>query len=97
MRAQAALGLGRIGPDAAAAAPRLIGLLEEADEMVRCQAAQALGEIGGDFGATVAALADLLHDASAAVKVAAARALGALRKAAVRVSADARPALAGPG
>ena len=82
VRAQAALALGRIGPDAAAAAPRLIGLLEEADEMVRCQAAQALGEIGGDYGATVAALADLLRDASAAVKVAAARALGALRKAA---------------
>ena len=82
VRAQAALALGRIGPDAAAAAPRLIDLFREGDEMVRCQAAQALGEIGGEDGATVAALVDLLRDASVAVRVAAATALGALKKAA---------------
>ena len=43
VRAQAALALGRIGPDAAAVAPRLIGLLQEADETVRCQAAHGPG------------------------------------------------------
>ena len=42
--------LGRIGPRAAAVAPRLIGLSKEADETLRCQAAQALGEIGGGTG-----------------------------------------------
>ena len=82
VRAQAALALGRIGPDAATSAPRLIRVIQEADEMVRCHAAQALGEIGGENGATVAALVDLLRDASATVKVSAAQALGALRKAA---------------
>jgi len=90
VRAQAALALHRIGPAAAAVAPRLIGLLNEADETVRCQAAMALGEVGGETKATVAALVELLQDASAEVKVAAARALGALRKAA----APAIPALA---
>ena len=83
VRTQAALALGQFGRAAAAVAPRLIGLLQEADETVRCQAARALGEIGGDDdGATVAALVDLLRDASATVKVSAARALGALSKAA---------------
>jgi HEAT repeat protein len=82
VRIEAALALGRIGPDAAAAAPRLIRLSREPHEAVRCQAAQALGEIGDQDGATVAALVDLLQDASAAVKVSAARALGALRTAA---------------
>ena len=75
-------GVGRIGPRASEVAPRLIGLLNEADETIRCQAAQALGEVGGEVGATVAALAELLNDASAPVKAAAARALGALKKAA---------------
>jgi len=82
VRTQAALALGRIGHDAATVAPRLISLLQEADEEVRCQAAQALGEIRGEDGATMAALVELLLDASATVKVSAARALGALRKAA---------------
>jgi HEAT repeat protein len=82
VRSQAALALGRIGPAAAAVAPKLVGLLREGDETVRCQAAQALGEIGGEDGDTVAALVDLLPDASAEVRVSAARALGALRKAA---------------
>jgi HEAT repeat protein len=82
VRAQAALALGRIGPEAAAVAPRLIGLLKEGDESVRCRAAHALGEIGGKDGATVAALVDLLGDASTAIKVSAARALGALKTAA---------------
>ena len=82
VRIQAARSLGRIGPRAAAAAPRLIGLLKEADETIRCQAAQALGEVGGETGATVAALVDLLKEASAPVKTTAARALGALKKAA---------------
>jgi HEAT repeat protein len=84
VRTQAALALGRIGPDAGAVAPRLISLLQEADEEVRCQAAQALGEIGGHDGVTVAALVDLLSDASATVKVSAARALGAMRTAAAK-------------
>ena len=82
VRIQAALALGRIGPPAAAVAPRLIGLLKEADETIRCQAAQALGEVGGETEATVAALVELLKDASAPVKATAARALGALGKAA---------------
>jgi HEAT repeat protein len=82
VRIQAARALGRIGPRAAAVAPRLIGLLKEADETIRCQAAQALGEVGGETGATVAALVELLKDASAPVKATAARALGALKKAA---------------
>ena len=82
VRIQAARALGRIGPRAAAVAPRLIGLLKEADETIRCQAAQALGELGGETGATVAALIKLLKDASAPVKATAARALGALRMAA---------------
>ena len=82
VRIEAAKALGRIGPRASAVAPRLIGLLKEADETIRCQAAQALGEVGGESGATVAALVELLNDASAPVKAAAARALGALKQAA---------------
>jgi len=89
VRTQAALALSRIGPAAAAVAPRLVGLLKEGDETVRCQAAKALGEVGGEAKATVAALVELLQDASTVVKVAAARALGALSK----VAAPAVPAL----
>ncbi len=93
VRAQAALALGRIGTDAAAVSPRLIGLLEDGDETVRCQAAQALGEIGGEDGAIVAALVNVLRDPSSEVKVSAARALGALRTAAAPAVAAIVPLL----
>jgi HEAT repeat protein len=93
VRTQAALALGRIGPPAAAVAPGLIDLLEDADETVRCQAAEALGQVGGDERATVAALVQLLQDASAPVKESAARALGALRKAAAPAVAALVPLL----
>ena len=46
MRAEAAMGLGRIGPDAAAAVPDLIGLLGDKSERIRREASVALGRIG---------------------------------------------------
>jgi HEAT repeat protein len=89
VRIQAVMALGRIGPPAAAAAPRLIGLLTESDETVRCQAAEALGKVRGEPQATMAALVEMLRDASGPVKTSATRALGAMDKAA----ASAVPAL----
>jgi HEAT repeat protein len=80
VRTQAAMALGRVGHAAASVAPRLIGLLKEADETVRCEAAKALGDLGGEEQATVAALIELLQDASPVVKESAARALGELEK-----------------
>lgn len=79
VRIQAARALGRIGSSAAVVAPRLIGLLKEADETIRCEAATALGQVEGDVTSTVQALVDLLSEASAPVKTAAARALGAMK------------------
>jgi HEAT repeat protein len=89
VRTQAVVALGRVGPAAAAAAPRLIALFHDADETVRCQAAEALGRVGAVSESSAAALVGLLADASVAVKVSAARALGSLRK----VAAPAVPSL----
>ena len=80
VRTQAAVALGRIGPDAAAAVSDLIPLLQDADETVRCRAAEALGSMPAQAAAILPPLSALLHDGSAAVKAAAARGLGALRK-----------------
>jgi len=55
-----------------AVAPKLIDLLSDGDETVRCKAAEALGRVGGEIEATVAALIELLQDASPPVKAAAA-------------------------
>ena len=90
--------LGRIGPPAAAVAPRLIALLKEADETVRCQAAEALGEVGGqDGGHGRPHWSSCCKDASAPVKASAARALGALKNGGRTGGPGARSALAGPG
>lgn len=59
VRTQAALALGRIGPAAAAVAPRLIALLKDADETVRCQATPA-----GPGGAFLSAMAALMRSPS---------------------------------
>jgi HEAT repeat protein len=80
VRKQAAGGLGRIGPRAAAATDDLIELLNDADESVRCEAARALGGVGGESEAAVAALTSLLKDPSTVVQTSAAAALGALKK-----------------
>ncbi|MDG3002270.1 HEAT repeat domain-containing protein [Paludisphaera mucosa] len=90
VRTEAVEALGRMGPAAAAVAPKLIALSKEGDESLRCQVARSLGEVGGDPDATVAALVDLLDDASPEVKAASARALGAFKEQA----ASAVPSLA---
>src|SRR5262249_54514270 len=46
VRAEAAMGLGRIGPDAEAAVPDLIVLLGDKSERIRGEASLALGRIG---------------------------------------------------
>ena len=46
MRAEVAMALGRIGPDAAAAVPDLVPLLGDKSERIRREATQALGRIG---------------------------------------------------
>jgi HEAT repeat protein len=46
VRAEAAMALGRIGPEASAAAPELVLLLGEKNERVRREAAQSLGRMG---------------------------------------------------
>jgi HEAT repeat protein len=56
MRANAAIALGRIGPDAAEAVPELIHTLKDPSMLVRDRAAAALGEMGG---AASSALPDL--------------------------------------
>ena len=46
VRAEAIMGLGRIGPDAKAAIPELVGLLGDQDERIASEACVALGRIG---------------------------------------------------
>jgi HEAT repeat protein len=46
VRAEAVMGLGRIGPDARAAVPELIGLLSDPEEVVGREVSLALGRIG---------------------------------------------------
>jgi HEAT repeat protein len=84
VRTEAVMALGRIGPAAAAVAPKLIALSkeEEEDESLRCQVARSLGEVGGPPEATVAALVDLLDDASPEVKTLAVQAIGSFHSAA---------------
>ena len=82
VRAQAARALGRIGPNAAVAAPGLIALLKDEDETVRQAAIEAVGKVGGPTTAIVEALVDVLQDASPLLRVAAARGLGAMGEAA---------------
>ena len=46
MRAEAAMALGRIGPDAEAAIPDLVRLLGDKNERIGREASLALGRIG---------------------------------------------------
>ena len=77
-RSAAAVALGRLGPQGAAAVPQLAELLGDDDEEVRANAAWALGHVGPAAAEAVAELADALLDDSAAVRGRAAVALGAL-------------------
>ena len=56
IRAQAALALGRIGPEAKAAIPDLVPLLNDPDHAVRAAAAGTLGHIGPQAEAAIPAL-----------------------------------------
>jgi HEAT repeat protein len=58
VRAEAAMALGRIGPDAGASAPDLVVVLADKSERVRREASHSLGQIG------TAALAPLIAAAS---------------------------------
>ena len=77
-RMEAAAALGEIGPDARAATPQLLKLLEDRSGEVRAAAARALGRIKPD----AEQLLKLLEDRSGEVRAAAARALGRIKPAA---------------
>lgn len=85
----AALTLGEIGPEAAAAVPRLSELLDHEDPQVRIQALVALGEIGPAAKGQAEAINEVLStDPVEGVRYAAAFALGKIGEQSV-----ARPAL----
>jgi HEAT repeat protein len=73
VRAEAAMALGRIGPDAAAAVPALIVVLPDKSERVGHEAANALGRIGKP---AVEPLITALANASPTVRARAVESLG---------------------
>lgn len=73
VRAEAAMALGRIGPEAAPAVPALVGLLDDEDERVRRDAVGALGRIGAK---AVAPLISAAANSDADVRAGAIEALG---------------------
>jgi len=79
VRYYAAVGLGAIGPEAAAAVPALLLALDDPVTNVRWQAAQCLGHIGEEAGQVVPALQGLLGDGDNTVRYCAAYALGNFR------------------
>ncbi|MGL4463749.1 MAG: HEAT repeat domain-containing protein [Planctomycetia bacterium] len=82
-RADAAMGLGKLGREAALATPALAAALKDGDRQVRQLAADALGRIGApEAAAAVPALTDALGDEDAAVRRMAAVSLGKLGPAA---------------
>lgn len=82
VRAESAMALGRIGPDAAPAVPDLIRLLGDASDRVAQEASLALGRIGA---AAAGPLTDACADQRAPVRARAVEALGRLSPAADRV------------
>ncbi len=66
----------RIGPEAAAAVPALIGALQDEDAEIRKEAEFALGAVGPEAAAATSALIKQLTDADADVRHAACYALG---------------------
>jgi HEAT repeat protein len=77
-QAQGALGLSKLGPEAAPAVPALIDALKSQQALVRQNAALALGNIGSSAKAAVPGLTDALRDPEWAVRRQAAVALGQL-------------------
>lgn len=69
-RQHAAGSLGELGPDAKAAVPDLLRLLQDKEDWVRCQAALALGAIGDESNTNLSALKALYNDPAAHVRVA---------------------------
>ncbi len=72
-RAGAALALGKIGKDAASAAPGLVALLADSDPLARSEAAMALARVAPG---AASGIAGLLSDTNYAVRHKAAKALG---------------------
>jgi HEAT repeat protein len=87
VRHQAAVVLGAIGPEAKAAVPALIDVLQQEDKYFRSHGAVALGKIGREAGAAVPALIKALKDREEDVRREAAAALG-------RIGPGARAAVA---
>jgi HEAT repeat protein len=80
-QARAAWALGRVGPPAAAAVPRLAAVAVDHGRLVdpRWSAVVALGRLGTVSEAAVPALVELLSDADPDMREASARSLGAIR------------------
>jgi hypothetical protein len=76
MRLNAAMGLGRSGPDAYGAVPALVEMLHDFDPAVRVEAAWALGQIGPDSHLAVPRLIDAAWLGASRLRLKAIEALG---------------------
>jgi len=88
VRREAAASLGRIGPDAAAAAPALAASLQDEDIKVRTTAAHSLGQIGPGADAAIPALVDAMCGPHLILGRLAAQALGRIGPASVSALAE---------
>lgn len=93
IRWNAARTLGKIGPAAKEAAPKLVEAMKDPEPLVREHAAEALGDIGPEAKETIPELVKALQDADARVRRDAVRSLGQMGPAAKSGIESIRPLL----
>lgn len=93
IRWNAARTLGKIGPSAKEAVPKLVAALNDSDALVREHAAEALGDIGTQASDSVPALVKVLHDPDSRVRRDAVRSLGQIGPAAKSAVESIQPLL----
>jgi HEAT repeat protein len=93
VRWNAAQTLGKIGPAAKQATPKLVAALKDPEPLVREHAAEALGEIGPDAKEAIPELVQALKDPDARVRRDAVRSLGQMGPSAKSAVESIRPLL----